>query len=168
MHVLYRKFHTEGAEDGPCSEFLSRCCVKQFTPNPLRLWAAGENVSAKTALGRLYFWLITFGGCRIWYLQYGDAVIHTSYVVPKCCKFPFLNRGDYEIGPCVTQEAYRSRGIYQYMLKRITASQPDADFYMIVRSTNQPSVRGIEKAGFQRCGTVVRSRFFKNYHKENG
>lgn len=166
MHYLYRK--TQGTPPGECSEFLSRCSVGQFAVSPFRLRAKGERIGVKAALGRLYFWLVSFGGCRIWYLRHGSQVVHTSCVVPRCCKFPFLKKDEYEIGPCVTQEAYRSRGIYQYMLRCITASQPDAVFYMIVRSTNEPSVRGIEKAGFQRCGTVVRSRFLKNYHKENG
>lgn len=164
MHYLYKNNHGENA--GTCSEFLSQCSVKQFAPAPFHLWIKGERRNSKTALGRLYFWLITFGRFRIWYLQDGPEVIHTSYVVPKCCKFPFLSKGEYEIGPCVTREDYRGKGIYPYMLGCILASEPGANFYMIVRSTNQASIRGMEKAGFQRCGSVVRSRILKNYRKE--
>ena len=43
-------------------------------------------------------------------------VVHTSYVIPKCIKFPFLSDNDYEIGPCMTIPEYRRKGIYPEVL----------------------------------------------------
>ena len=102
-------------------------------------------------------------------MLHGDEVVHTSCVVPKCGKFSFLKKGDYEIGPCVTSEKFRGRGVYQYVLRHITSQQmfQGANFYMIVREDNFPSVRGIEKSGFLRCGTVTKTRWLKNYKKES-
>jgi hypothetical protein len=37
---------------------------------------------------------------------------------------------------------------------------------MIVRNTNAASIKGIENAGFQRCGSVSRTGFLRNYKKE--
>lgn len=167
MHLLYRTTDIRKEVAGEQSAFLSECQAASFKPHPFRLRISGECVSGKALLGRLYFWLITAGTCQIWYLRHDNEVIHTSYVIPRCVKFPFLGEGDYEIGPCVTNENYRSRGVYRYMLRLITASDPDAVFYMIVRDSNVPSIKGIEAAGFQLCGKVKRTRFLKNYYKEN-
>ena len=164
MHELYRKEYSEDTVLG--NDFLRQCSVKRFVPRPFRLWLREEKKSVKVAFGRLYFWLITKGKSQVWYLQNGCEIIHTSTVVPKCCKFPFLQVGEYEIGPCVTREDHRGKGIYPYVLNCITASQKGATFYMIVRSTNQSSIQGIKKAGFCRCGTVVKSGIFKTYRKE--
>ena len=48
-----------------------------------------------------------------------ENVMHTSYVVPRCMKFPFLGKGDMEIGPCATYPAYRGQGIYPAVLRYI-------------------------------------------------
>lgn len=168
MRYLYMKSGEDIAAHSEISDFLAGCRVEQHAPTPLHLSRHGERLSVKTAMGRLSFWLMTAGKFRICYLYSGDDIVHTVYVVPKCRKFPFLQPGDYEIGPCVTNEHYRNRGSYQYMLRYITASDAFSGgvFYMIVRGDNHASVRGIEKAGFTRCGTVVRSRFLHSYKKE--
>lgn len=167
MHYLYKKSYTpKGAANEPNS-FPAQCDVKVFAPAPFRLYLPGEKRNRRTALSRLYFWLITAGKYRIFSMRHGQRIVHTSYVVPKCAKFPFLGRRDMEIGPCVTHESVRRRGIYRYMLQYITAHEDyrGADFYMIVRDSNLASIAGIEKAGFRRCGTVVKSRFLKNYRR---
>ena len=43
-------------------------------------------------------------------------------------------------------------------------------FYMIVDENNIPSIKGIEKAGFQRCGSVYVTGIMKKYrltHNKN-
>lgn len=136
-------------------------------PDPLHLTRKEEHIGFSAKLVRLYFWVITFGKYRIYYLLDNDRVVHTSYLVPKCSKFPFMGKNDLEIGPCFTEEQYRRKGGYAYMLERITTSAEyeNAHFYMIVRDTNLPSVKGIEKSGFERCGTIVRTKLLKRYIK---
>lgn len=73
---------------------------------------------------------------------------HTSYVIPKCFKFPFLRADDFEIGPCFTYPSYRGKRIYPAVPQYINA-------YV-----------GTEKSGFERCGTVKVSRFTKKYRLE--
>ncbi len=168
IRYLYRKKAVTAERDADADGFLSACEIQTMCPTPLHLKFRGERITLRQRLVRMYFWLITAGKCKIYMLRYGDDVVHTSFVVPRCGKFPFLKKGDYEIGPCVTSSEYRRRGAYFYVLGHITA-QPEyegASFYMIVKSTNAPSVAGIEKAGFTRCGTVRQTPVLKKYVQE--
>ena len=164
---LYKKAFSV-QEDGFSNDFLSACTVRILRPSPRKLCLPTEKLSPKQWLGRLYFWLISGGKYEIWFLYSGEQFVHFSYVVPKCAKFPFLEKSDYEIGPCATSSDYPRRGAYRYVLDKITAHKAYAGacFYMIVKSTNLPSIGGIEKAGFTRCGNVKRTPIFKNYVQE--
>jgi hypothetical protein len=168
MRYLYKKTLEKGEVNRFENEFIRSCYVKILKPTPFHLTIKAEKVTLSLLMSRLYFWFISVGRYRIFYLLDGDNLVHSSYVVPKCYKFPFLERGDYEIGPCLTSENYRKRGVYSYMLQLITTN-PEFDnpeFYMIVSGDNYPSIRGIEKAGFQRCGTVKKTKIFKKFRLE--
>lgn len=82
------------------------------------------------------------------------AIVHTSRVIGKCYKFPFLSKHSAEIGPCATAKEYRGRGIYPMVLKHVLAHGGYSEYYMLVHDTNTASIRGIEKAGFVRIGQV--------------
>ena len=142
----------------------------EFTPTPFHLFIKGETKNLKSALVRLSFWLMTFGKAKLYYISSPSGkIMHTSYVLPKCLKFSFFNKGDYCIGPCVTYPEFRGRGIYPTVLNLICQSDnypDDTVFYIIVSDTNTPSVRGIEKAGFELCGKVRKTRFLKRYFME--
>lgn len=129
------------------------------------LFLAGEPKSIKVRLVRVLFQVATLGKARIYFVTNGDDFVHTSYVVPKCKKFSFLKANDYEIGPCFTYPKYRGQGVYPAVLKEICSSIGDKStcFYIIVDETNISSIKGIEKAGFVRCGTVRVSKFTKRY-----
>lgn len=161
QYRIYKKEHTPA---GAVSED-----VKHFHPCPVKgLFISGEERHWKTALSRLYFWAITKGKLEIYYiLSEAGRVAHTSYVVPACYKFPFMQKGDYEIGPCQTEENSRGKGLYVKTLNRITSEQAyeKAVFYMLVSEDNIPSVRGIEKAGFLPDGHAVRTGKLKTYVK---
>ena len=88
-----------------------------------KLYISGETKSIKITLNRLIFTIITLGRSQIYYCTNNTGkVIHTSYVIPKCIKFPFLSNNDYEIGPCMTIPEYRGKGIYPQVLNYITYS----------------------------------------------
>lgn len=161
LYRLYKKAYTPG--NGQLD------CVKRFSPSPRKgFFISGEDRHWKTALSRLYFWLITGGKLEIYYiLSDAGTVAHTSYVVPRCYKFPFLDKGDYEIGPCRTAENSRGKGLYGMALNRITGEKAyeKANFYMLVSEENAPSIRGIEKAGFLREGYAARTGITKKYVK---
>ncbi len=107
----------------------------------------------------LWKWL-SFSKCRI-YRVYDDEgnVAHKSLVIGPNFKFPFLDKGEFEIGPCYTNEKYRGRSIYPYVLRAIAESKPGNRFLMLVEEHNNSSIRGIEKAGFTRIGEIKRTKW---------
>lgn len=140
--------------------------LKVFTPSLHGFFLKGEKIGIKTVCIRLLFQVMTLGKAQIYYVQSGNDIIHTSYVIPACAKFPFMDRNDLEIGPCYTYPAFRGKGIYPKVLSEICRRRGNdtSSFYMIVDETNLPSIKGIEKAGSVRCGSVHKSKFSKRYN----
>ena len=139
--------------------------VKVFTPKIKKLLLCGEKKNIKTLIVRLLFQIRTKGKAKIYYVADENKLKHTSYVVPRCGKFPFLDENDYEIGPCFTYPDHRGKGIYPEVLRFICCHIGDHNttFYMIVDEKNIASIKGIEKAGFKKCGVVEVSKLTKRY-----
>lgn len=130
--------------------------LRKEKPTFLRAYPC-QRTSVKELLINIYWWLITKGKYFVWCAYDGDDVVHTSYIVPKCMKFPFLTKGTYEIGPCKTESAYRGKGIYPAVLSQIVAEVGKA--YMIIDDINTASIRGVTKAGFvAMSGEIKRDR----------
>lgn len=164
MKYLYKK------EKPPLKADFCEGRVQVFFPKIFgKLFLPEEKKSLKVLLVRAMFSLLTFGRAAIFYVCENGEVAHTSYVVPRCFKFPFLKKGEYEIGPCRTKMQYRGKGLYPMVLNDIVHSvgEEGAFFYMIVDETNSSSIKGIEKAGFTRCGTVKVNRLTKQYQIEH-
>ncbi len=125
----------------------------------------GEKKNLKLLAVRLWFQCITLGKAKLFCYRQNGELVHTSYVIPKCYKFPFLGKCDYEIGPCFTYPRFRGKGFYPLMLRYICANigTEHSIFYMIVDESNLSSIKGIEKADFQRCGNVKVTRIMKMY-----
>lgn len=142
--------------------------INKMTPSVFKgYYIEGEKKSIKVSLMRFYFSLITFGKANIFYaISKSGELMHTSYVIPKCFKFPFLMKNEYAIGPCHTYKEYRGQGIYPCVLRFIvrTVGCDDTNFYMSVDSENVSSIRGIEKSGFKKCGIVKKTRILKRYY----
>lgn len=139
-----------------------------FLPHIGKLYLPGEGKSLKTTIARFLFWLYSFGKAKIAYIKdvkREGMVCHCSYIIPRIVKFPFMKKQDLEIGPCYTVPEFRGQGLYPKMLLHITSQEEykNSDFWMIVEEKNEASIRGIEKAGFQKVGEVKRTRFFKRY-----
>lgn len=158
-YLLYKKSYIE--KDGTENDD-----VCEFTPSLGNFFLPGETKGWKTAAVRLYFALITGGKANLFYIKSADGkILHTSYVLPKCAKFPFMEKGDFEIGPCHTARSARGQGLYGKVLGHITSDRRfrNAQFYMIVKENNLPSIRGIEKANFIFDGYVKPTRILKRY-----
>ena len=163
MKYLYKKSKSRSAEEN-----INSIEVNIFVPKLFRLTLPGEDKSLKLKLLRILFQTATFGKAKIYYVEQDGKIAHTTYLIPRCYKFPFMSKGDYEIGPCLTYPDFRGKGIYPEVLKHIYANVGSEStlFYMIVDENNSPSIRGIEKAGFERCGTVKVTKLIKRYLKE--
>ena len=84
----------------------------------------------------------------------------------KTFKFPFLNKGEFEIGPCFTLPKFRGRGVYPSVLIYILEKNKNSKFYMIVHKNNIPSIRGIEKSGFVFEKLIGKTKFLKVYKEK--
>ena len=115
----------------------------------------------------------TWSPLRIWYLlrlrgwgvgwvflvKTGGEFAHWTFVTPARRyrkELPVMTESKaLLLGPSFTEEAFRGRSIYPRMLRHVVndlAGQGYGPFYINVRPDNAPSMRGIEKAGFARCG----------------
>lgn len=76
-----------------------------------------------------------------------------------------MNKNDLEIGPCFTNPAFRGKGIFPKVLSEICRRRGNntQTFYIFADEKNIPSIKGIEKAGFVRCGLVRESKYLKRY-----
>lgn len=138
--------------------------IHKFTPGLSGLFVKGEKPSFKNIVARLYFRLMAGKKYVIYYVLSPEGqVMHTSTVMPQCFKFRYLKENECEIGPCYTGKDFRGRGIYPTVLRHILSDYDAKAFYMTVNKNNASSIRGIEKAGFERFGSIRKSRFFKVY-----
>ncbi len=131
--------------------------IQEEKPTLLRAYKS-QKLSFKIILQNLYWWICTKGKYRVWCAKDGERTVHTSYVVPRCKKFAFLEGEDYEIGPCATETSHRGKGIYPAVLYKIVAAR-EGTAYMVIEEDNFSSIRGVTKAGF--ClqeGEVVRDK----------
>lgn len=148
-------------------ECASEHVVREQKISPWRLSLKGERLGIKAKLGRLVFWLLSKGRFRVFYVNDPETgrVIHTSYVMGRSSKFPFMGKQDIHIGPCQTDPEQRGKGIYKAVLRHITRQAAYKNAYMIVAESNLPSIKGIERAGFRHIGTVERSGLLKIYRR---
>ena len=84
--------------------------IEIYRPTIGRLILKGEKKSIKILAVRIMFWILTFGKAKLYCFRKDGELVHTSYVIPKCHKFPFLSKDEFEIGPCMTYPKFRSKG----------------------------------------------------------
>ena len=122
----------------------------------------------KGRLSNLYWWLISkkLYICEIADKETGE-VMHYTYVMKKSYKFPFMKKDDYMIGPCVTDEKFRGRGLLgrgiNFSKQEILGMNPNAKFIGLVREANASSRKGIEKVGMLSTGRVFAKNKLKIY-----
>ena len=61
---------------------------------------------------------------------------------------PWIVEDALEIGAVYTLPKYRGKGLYSFSLETLIKND-DRTYFMIVESENNPSIKGIEKAGFK-------------------
>ena len=155
--LLYKQKHVE-------EKTQTDLKIYKFTPSLFKPFEKGEKKSFKSLIARLYFRIMAGKKYVIYYvLSSGGEISHTSTVMPKCFKFRYLGEKDCEIGPCYTTENFRGKGIYPAVLRYILSDYKADTFYMTVNENNASSIKGIEKAGFERCGKIKKSKLFKVY-----
>lgn len=102
---------------------------------------------------------------RVYCLYDNHGLVHYSFLIPHCSKYPFTQKKDYVIGPCWTDDRRRGEGIYGRMLNYLgqVVRKQSGDSYVLVREANISSTKGITKARFDRAGVCTKSKMLKHY-----
>jgi hypothetical protein len=110
-------------------------------------------------------YLLRLRGCGagwVFLARSGQQYVHSTFVTRT-----WLYRREIPImvesralmfGPCFTEDAFRGRAMYPRMLQyavNFLRNRQYGPFYICVSPDNLASIRGIEKAGFTRCGLWV-------------
>jgi hypothetical protein len=133
-----------------------------FQPSVFKL-----SLEKGTFLKNVAWFLLSFGQYKIVYLREEKTIVHSSYIIPKNIRFPFMAKCDLQIGPCYTNENYRGKGIYTAVLRLIPKvyGKPNRTFWIFTTEQNLISQRAIERSNYKRFGTVIPEGFlrvFKN------
>lgn len=106
---------------------------------------------------------------KVYYIEDNNGLVQYMMCIGKCKKFPFLNEGDYILGPGWTRSDARGRSLLSKMLnfvaQDIRKSNPNANIYTAVREENIASTKGVLKGDFKRIGYVEKTPKLKIYSK---
>jgi GNAT superfamily N-acetyltransferase len=106
-----------------------------------------------------------FGCSNVYALYWRGELAHLASLVTsrQDARLPLrlirLREGEAEIAVCLTMPAFRGRGLYPYVIRRlcrIAAQEGIERVLMTTMTGNTASRRGIEKAGFRLCGFTWR------------
>lgn len=117
---------------------------------------------------------LTFEPENSWYvIRDGEILVHKSKVFHSSRLLRAFGFAQplMTIGDCLTDEAFKGQGIYPAVLASIVAEHGKTkSIYMLVSPTNIPSIKGIEKAGFEliaRLKCLKIGPFYFNKTKES-
>lgn len=102
----------------------------------------------------------------LFFASSGKQLCHYTFVTPGRAyrrMFSVIEPDAQMIGPCLTVEAFRGRGIYPRLLRHVVntlGKRGLEPFYIYTQPGNTKSIRGMEKAGFVRCGVWRGKRYF--------
>ncbi len=88
----------------------------------------------------------------------GDKVVHRTCVFPGYFRFPFMAKNDLQIGDTWTDPAARGQGLATKAIGEVLRRTSAPRYWYLVDQENAPSIRVIEKSGFQNLGTGVRTK----------
>jgi RimJ/RimL family protein N-acetyltransferase len=92
-------------------------------------------------------------------LRYENGkLVHRSCIFPKFYRFPFMRRGDVQVGDVWTAPAYRGRGMAARALREVLRRFPDRDVWYVCEESNVASIRVAEGAGMRVAGFGTRTQ----------
>ncbi|MEA5112122.1 hypothetical protein SDC9_36049 [bioreactor metagenome] len=73
------------------------------------------------------WYLFSRGNFSILILMDEKLVVHYSYLTPKVFRFPFMRKGDVQVGPCVTHASFRGKGVFSKVLELVPLLYPRSE-----------------------------------------
>lgn len=114
---------------------------------------------------RFIFYFITtflYSGLKGTFREYSivknDIIVSRALLISIVPNYKFLPKGAIHICYCETVHQEQGHGYYPMLLKYLLANNPNTNFYMIIAEDNIPSIKGVERAGFVRCGEVEKMK----------
>lgn len=95
-----------------------------------------------------------------------DRLVHESYLYSKVFLLKSIKKRGPVIGDCVTKNDYRGQSIYPYVINKIakeTLENENEEVYVIVNKDNINSIKGIEKARFEKFASIKAKRWLWFY-----
>ena len=83
-----------------------------------------------------------------------QTIVSKAVLISKVPLYKFLPSKGVHLCYCETIPEARGKGYYPQLLSYIQNDFRSDDLYMVVNEKNYASIRGIEKAGFERCGNI--------------
>jgi RimJ/RimL family protein N-acetyltransferase len=82
-------------------------------------------------------------------------IAHSSLVMPRFARFPFMAAQDLQIGATFTAPRHRGKGLALRAIHEIVTrfGEPGRAFWYLTDDSNLASIRVVEKAGFRLAGT---------------
>lgn len=97
------------------------------------------------------------------------SIIHVSYLYDSIFLLKLLNKKGPVIGDCFTKKQYRGQSIYPYVINSIaleSIKKGGKEVFIVVNQDNLSSIKGIEKAGFNKFVTINATRWLWFYLKK--
>ena len=101
-----------------------------------------------------------------YYIFESNSIVHESYLFSKIFLLRCVKKTGPVIGDCMTNKKFRGQSIYPYVINHIvneTLSSDVKEVFVIVNKSNPSSIRGIEKAGFNKFASIKSNKWLLFY-----
>ncbi|TXD81684.1 hypothetical protein ESY86_16805 [Subsaximicrobium wynnwilliamsii] len=108
------------------------------------------------------------GRCTKYYIEKNDLLIHQSYIYNEVFLLRLIKKRGPVIGNCFTHPEFRGKSIYPYVINCIAKNSLNLgakEVFVIVNQSNAGSIKGIEKAGFEKYVSIDTKRWLIFYIK---
>jgi glycosyltransferase involved in cell wall biosynthesis/GNAT superfamily N-acetyltransferase len=119
-----------------------------------------------------YWWLVYLprmicgkSGFDVYSVYADGRLVHRTFLLPKCFKFPFMAENDLFVGLVWTHPSYRRKGLSQFAFRQIqneckkNMNDSNIRFWWLVLETNTASIELAKRLGFSDFGLRARRRW---------
>ena len=104
-----------------------------------------------------------------YYVTDDDKIVHASYLFDNVFLLRLIGKRGPVIGDCFTNKQYRGQSIYPLVINSIAKETLESgvnELFIIVDQNNISSIKGIEKAGFEKLVSIRATRWLWFYFKK--
>jgi len=110
-------------------------------------------------------------GKKRYFITENGVSVHSSFLFNKLNILKLIHKKGPAIGDCFTNPEFRGNSIYpfviSYISNEILIENKIKEVFIIVNSDNRSSIRGVEKAGFEKFASIKARRWLFFYFNKN-